>query len=89
MKRVKTTRYYWKKSSSWLLVMLLVLRFSGFWQLLGRGEDSNSTGTLVYLVEHRHRYTDNLPQTLASENFGYAGFIGIPFGNEGGLHLTN
>ena len=25
MKRVKTTRYYWKKLSSWLLVMLLVL----------------------------------------------------------------
>ena len=66
-----------------------VLRFSGFWQLLGRAEDSNSSGTLVYLVEHRHRYTDNLPSEFALESLGYAGFIGIPYGNEGGLHLTN
>ena len=64
-----------------------VLRFSGFWQLLGGG--SHSTGTLIYLVEHRHRYTDNLPQSLALENLGYVGFSGIPFGSEGGLHLTN
>jgi porin len=67
-----------------------VLRFSGFWQLLGRGEDSNSTGTLVYLVEHRHRYTDNLPAEFALESLGNAGFIGIPFTNDGGdWHLTN
>ena len=63
-----------------------VVRFSGFWQL---NEGSDSTGTLIYLVEQRHSYTDNLPQTFASENLGYAGFIGIPFGSEGGLHLTN
>ena len=63
-----------------------VARFSGFWQLYG---GSNSTGTLIYLVEHRHRYTDNLPQTFALENLGYAGFMGIPFGSEDGLHLTN
>jgi porin len=65
-----------------------VLRFSGFWQLLGRGEDSNSTGTLVYLVEHRHRYTDNLPGAFALESLGYAGFIGIPFTDDT-WHLTN
>ncbi len=67
-----------------------VFRFSGFWQLLGRGEDSNSTGTLVYLVEHRHRYTDNLPGEFALESLGSAGFIGIPFTDDGGdWHLTN
>jgi porin len=66
-----------------------VVRFSGFWQLYGRGGDSNSTGTLIYQVEQRHRYTDNLPQTFALENLGSVGFIGIPYGSEGGLHLTN
>jgi porin len=66
-----------------------VVRFSGFWQLYGRGGDSNSTGTLIYLVEQRHRYTDNLPQTFALENLGSVGFIGIPYGSEGGLHPTN
>ena len=66
-----------------------VLRYSGFWQLYGRGGDTNSTGTLIYLVEHRHRYTDNVPQTFALENLGYVGFIGIPYGSEAGLHLTN
>jgi len=65
-----------------------VLRFSGFWQLLGRAEDSNSTGTLVYLVEHRNRYTDNLPGEFALESLGYAGFSGIPFTDDG-WHLTN
>ncbi len=63
-----------------------VVRFSGFWQLFGGAE---STGTLIYLVEQRHKYSDNLPQTFALENAGYAGFFGIPFGNENGLHLTN
>jgi porin len=67
-----------------------VLRFSGFWQLLGRAEDSKSTGTLVYLVEHRHGYTDNLPGEFALESLGYAGFIGIPFtDDDGDWHLTN
>lgn len=67
-----------------------VLRFSGFWQLLGRGGGSGSTGTLVYLVEQRHRYTDNVPGEFALENLGNAGFIGIPFTDDGSdLHLTN
>lgn len=66
-----------------------VFRFSGFWQLLGRN-GGGSTGTLVYLVEHRHRYTDNLPGAFALESLGYAGFSGIPYTDEGGRwHLTN
>ncbi len=65
-----------------------VFRFSGFWQLLGRG--SENTGTLVYLVEHRHRYTDKPVAPFASESLGYTGFLGIPYGDEGGRwHLTN
>jgi porin len=63
-----------------------VLRFSGFWQLLGRGTDS--TGTLVYLVEHRHKYTDNLPSPFSLESLGNVGFIGIPYDDDG-WHLTN
>ena len=65
-----------------------VFRFSGFWQLLGR--DGGTSGTLVYLVEHRHPYTDNLPGEFALESLGNAGFIGIPFTDDGGdFHLTN
>jgi porin len=65
-----------------------VFRFSGFWQLFGRG--TNNTGTLVYLVEQRHRYTDNSVSPFASDSLGYAGFLGIPYSDEGGRwHLTN
>jgi porin len=65
-----------------------VFRFSGFWQLMGR--DGGTSGTLVYLAEHRHRYTDSTPGAFALESLGYAGFIGIPFTDEGGdWHLTN
>jgi porin len=63
-----------------------VFRFSGFWQLLGRG--TRNTGTLVYLVEHRHGYTDTLPSAFALQNLGQAGFMEIPFGDDG-WHLTN
>ena len=65
-----------------------VFRFSGFWQLYGRGGDSNSTGTLVYLVEHRHKYTDNSPSPFSLENLGNVGFTGIPYDDDG-WHLTN
>jgi porin len=39
-------------------------------------------------VEHRHGYTDTLPGEFALESLGYAGFIGIPFTDDG-WHLTN
>jgi porin len=63
-----------------------VFRFSGFWELLGRGTDT--TGTLVYLWEHRHRYGSTLPSPFSLENLGNVGFIGIPFDDDG-WHLTN
>lgn len=63
-----------------------VFRFSGFWELLGRGTDT--TGTLIYLVEHRHEYTETLPSPFLLENVGYAGFTLIPFTDDG-WHLTN
>ena len=63
-----------------------VFRFSGFWELLGHGTDS--TGTLVYLVEHRHAYKNNSVSPFGLENLGYAGFSGIPFTDDG-WWLTN
>ena len=63
-----------------------VFRFSGFWQLLGRG--TKNTGTLVYLLEHRHGYSGALPSPFYLENLGNVGFSEIPFGDDG-WHLTN
>ena len=63
-----------------------VFRFSGFWELLGRGSDT--AGTLIYLFEHRHRYADTLPQEFSLLNLGNIGAIGIPFDDDS-WHLTN
>ena len=63
-----------------------VFRHFGSWELLGRG--TGNTGTLNYLVEHRHRYTDSTPSEFGIANLGYAGFTGIPYANDS-WHLTN
>jgi len=63
-----------------------VFRFSGFWELVGRGSDT--TGTLIYLVEHRHGYADTLPQEFSLLNLGNVGAIEIPFDDDS-LHLTS
>ena len=63
-----------------------VFRHFGSWELLGRG--TGNTGTVNYLVEHRHRYTDTTPNEFGIANLGYAGFTGIPFANDS-WHLTN
>jgi porin len=63
-----------------------VFRFSGFWELMGRGTDT--TGTFIYLVEHRHGYADTTPSEFGIANLGYVGFIGIPYDDDG-WHLTN
>jgi porin len=63
-----------------------VFRFSGFWELFGRGTDT--TGTLIYLVEHRHRYGETTPAPFSIDNLGNVGAIEIPFADDG-WHLTN
>ena len=63
-----------------------VFRFFGFWELLGRGTDT--TGKLVYLVEHRHRFADTTPSEFSLSNLGNAGFVEIPFAKDK-WHLTN
>ncbi len=63
-----------------------VFRFTGSWQVLGRGSDT--TGTLNFLVEQRHSYTRNTPAEFSFANLGNIGAIEIPFGDDG-WHLTN
>ena len=53
-----------------------MLRFFGGWDVIGR--ESGDTGTLVWKVENRHRYTDIPPSAFGPEH-GYVGF--------GHLHL--
>jgi porin len=62
-----------------------IFRFFGAWELTGRG--TGSTGTFVYKVEHRHRYTSVPPKGLALET-GYTGFWLPPFSNDE-WRLTN
>jgi porin len=63
-----------------------IVRFYGAWELLGRGTDT--TGTLVYKVEHRHRYSNNVPSNFSIGNLGNVGVIEPPFSNQGN-RLTN
>ncbi len=63
-----------------------VFRFTGSWQALGRGSDT--TGSLNFLVEQRHSYTNNTPSEFAFNNLGNIGAIEIPFADDG-WHLTN
>jgi len=48
------------------------VRFFGKWDLVGR--DSGNTGSFVWKIEHRHKYTDIPPQGTASQ-IGYVGLI--------------
>lgn len=62
-----------------------IVRLYGAWELVGR--DTENTGSLVYKVEHRHRYTTIAPQALGLD-LGYAGLFEAPFNNDG-WRLTN
>ena len=62
-----------------------MVRLYGAWDLVKRG--SASSGSLVYKVEHRHRYTDLAPKDL-SFDFGYVGLIAPPFSDQQ-TRLTN
>jgi porin len=61
------------------------VRFFGTWDLVGR--ESGNTGSFVFKVEHRHKYTDIPPNGLASE----IGFVGttMPNFSDIGSRLTN
>lgn len=61
------------------------LRFFGTWDLVGR--ESGNTGTFVWKIEHRHRYTDTPPSGTASQ-IGYVGLI-LPTLSNIGTRLTN
>ncbi|MDK9735994.1 carbohydrate porin [Vibrio sp. D404a] len=61
-----------------------VARVYGSWHLTG--DDSNSSGSLVWKVEHRHAYTDTSPKEFAwlgQDQIGYAGMIAPAFSDQG------
>ncbi|MHC4939395.1 MAG: carbohydrate porin [Planctomycetota bacterium] len=60
-------------------------RLFGSWTPVGRG--TANTGSLVFKVEHRHRFSDIPPSQLGFEA-GAASLIAAPWGNQGWL-LTN
>lgn len=61
------------------------VRFFGRWDVTGR--ESGNTGTFVWKIEHRHKYTDIPPQGAASQ-IGYVGLI-LPVLSDIGTRLTN
>ncbi|MEE8103981.1 MAG: carbohydrate porin [Planctomycetota bacterium] len=60
-------------------------RLFGNWSLTGDGEKSN--GSIVFKVEHRHRYTD-IPANALGFEAGANTLLAPPFGNQA-LLLTN
>jgi len=61
------------------------VRFFGSWDLVGR--ESGNTGTFIWKVEHRHKYTD-IPVSGVAPAMGYAGAI-LPTLSNAGFRLTN
>ena len=61
------------------------VRLFGQWDLIGR--DSGNTGTFVWKVEHRHKYTD-IPASGVAREIGYVGLI-LPILSDIGTRLTN
>ncbi len=62
-----------------------IFRFYGSWDLVNRGD--KNTGSFVWKVEHRHNYTDLVPQGFGFDQ-GIIGLIEAPFSDEG-TRLTN
>ena len=60
-------------------------RFYGSWDLVGR--ESGNTGTFIWKIENRHKYTDIPPNGTASQ-VGYAG-VTYPTLSDIGTRLTN
>ena len=62
-----------------------MVRIFGDWELVNRGE--KNSGSLVYKVEHRHKYTD-VPPSEFNDELGYAGNFEGPFNDQKAL-LSN
>lgn len=62
-----------------------MVRFFGFWDLVGRG--GGNKGSLNWKVENRHRYTD-IPASALGFESGYAGLHGAPFSDQGNRMTT-
>lgn len=62
-----------------------IARFFGFWDLVDRG--GANRGSLIWKIEHRHKYSDIPPSALGFES-GYVGIFEPPFSDQGG-RLTN
>lgn len=59
---------------------------SGLWKVYGSwelvGKKSGNSGSLIFKVEHRHKYSEIPPKNLGLD-MGYVGFIAAPFNNDG------
>jgi porin len=58
-----------------------IFRFRSAWEIFGRGTDHS--GTLMFLVEHTHDYTDTLPSAFAGESLGYVGISNLNYNDDG------
>jgi porin len=58
-----------------------ILRFLASWEVFARGTDH--PGSLMFLVEQTHGFTNTLPNSFVSENLGYVGISNIPYNDEG------
>ncbi len=63
-----------------------MLRIFGNWELTGRGTDN--TGTLSFKLDHRHSYSDVVPNLFSLDSLGYVDSMASTFSDEG-LRLTN
>jgi porin len=63
-----------------------MLRMFGNWDLSGRGTDN--TGTLSFKLDHRHSYSDVVPNLYSLESLGYVDSMASTFSDEG-WRLTN
>ena len=62
-----------------------VVRFFGQWDIVGH--ESGNTGSFIWKIENRHRYTD-IPPSGTKTEIGYVGLISPIFSNIGN-RLTN
>ncbi len=56
-----------------------VFRFYGNWDILGR--KSGNTGSFIYKIEHRHKYS-SIPVIDLSMDMGNVGIYGVTFNND-------